>query len=199
MITLVHDTNDGCEYWSKEMLANERVKYPYVVLSHFAQPLNAENFGNSPVAKVLYKGESESDAKNVWKSNNALENFLIYGDLCLRSEDRRWLDVSDLDYYVNRKPGTNSINYPIGWFKFDEKYGKPVLTKELIQTNEDVWYLIRVHDIDLDKLSYIGQIVLKSISKLEAVQRWEKDAADTLNTGLGRHYYIFNPKEFLSN
>ena len=44
MITIVYDTNDGSEYWSEEILAKERNNYLYVVLSSFAQPLEADNF-----------------------------------------------------------------------------------------------------------------------------------------------------------
>ena len=65
---MVYDTNDGSEYWSEEILAKERNNYLYVVLSSFAQPLEADNFDISSVAKVLYKGDSEKDAAKAWNT-----------------------------------------------------------------------------------------------------------------------------------
>ena len=94
---------------------------------------------------------------------------------------------------MKKEPKTKGINYPIGVFEYSEDFGDSVLTKELIETNENIWYLVRVYDIDLSKLSYIGQVVLKTESKLEAVLRWQNDANDEWKIGIGRHYYIFNP------
>ena len=106
------------------------------------------------------------------------------------------MDVSDLDYYINKEPIIKAICYPIGFFERSEDFGDSVLIKDLKSTKEDVWYLVRVHDIDLSIPDYVGQIVFKTKSKSEAVLRWEKDAEDKLYPGLtGRYYYIFNPSK----
>ena len=72
--------------------------------------------------------------------------------------------------------------------------GEFVLTKNLIDSREDLWYIIRVCDIDLRALSFVGQVVFKSQSKQEAVDFWKIGVDDEKGPAFRRSYYIFNPK-----
>jgi hypothetical protein len=138
---------------------------------------------------VLYKGNSEAEAKKIWKYKAILNNILFCEHGFFGSEIRCWFDVSDVEY-IPHGIETKVVNYPVGFFEPDEALGEMVLTAPIVEASEDLWYVVRACDIDVTVPSLVGQIVYKGSSKQEAVDVW----LDYKDGGFSS-CYIFNTSQ----
>jgi hypothetical protein len=186
MLELRHNKETGSEFLTNEQIVGQLNTYKYIVVGMFFRD---EDFDGASTAPVLYKGDSEAEAKKIWKDKAMLDNILFCEHGFFGSEIRCWLDVSDVEY-IPHSVETKVVNYPVGFFKPDESLGGMVLTAPIEETAEDLWYVVRVCDIDLTMPSLVGQIVYRGSSKQEAVDVW----LDYKDGGFSS-CYIFNPSK----
>jgi len=186
MLELRHNKENGGEFLPKEQIVRQLSIHKYIVVGMFCRD---DDFGGASTAPVLYKGDSETEAKKVWKEKAMLNNILFCEHGFFGSEIRCWLDVSDVEY-IPHGIETKVVNYPVGFFEPDDSLGEMALTAPIEETAEDLWYVVRVCDIDLTVPSLVGQIVYKGGSKQEAVDVW----LDYKGGGFSS-CYIFNPSQ----
>jgi hypothetical protein len=186
MLELRHNKENGGEFLTKEQIAGQLNTYKYIVVGMFCRD---EDFDGATTAPILYKGDAETEAKKVWKEKAMLNNILFCEHGFFGSEIRCWLDVSDVEY-IPHGIETKVVNYPVGFFEPDDSLGEMALTAPIEETAEDLWYVVRVCDIDLTVPSLVGQIVYKGGSKQEAVDVW----LDYKGGGFSS-CYIFNPSQ----
>jgi hypothetical protein len=136
---------------------------------------------------ALYKGSSEAEAKKIWLGKPSIQNHLFceYG---IFKEPRCWIDLNDVKHDFD----PIIANFSIGFYPPDDSLGEMVLTRPIMLDAENLWYVVRVCDVDLPGRSYIGQIVYRGSSKQEAVNEWMKYRHRVGNTDISS-CYIFNP------
>jgi hypothetical protein len=186
MLELRHNKENGGEFLTKEQIVEQLCTHKYIIVGTFCKD---EDFDGATTAPVLYKGDSEAEAKRIWKDKAMLDNILFCEHGFFGSEIRCWLDVSDVEY-IPHGVETTAVNYPVSFFEPDGSLGELVLTVPIIETAEDLWYVVRVCDIDLTVPSLVGQIVYKGDSKQKAVDAW----LDYKGSGFSS-CYIFNPSQ----
>ena len=195
MLGFVHDMEGTDEYVTLEQIKEQLTPGQFIVTGYFAAA-NSENGANGEktVAKVLYKGDSEANAKAVWihdekfTSNPTICNYLFCEHGFFSGAFRTCLDLDEA--VIRNGVETSRINYPISIFDSpDEALGEFVYIKMLKQSGENAWYVIRVYDIDIIARSFVGQVVHKDAKRDVAIDVWDKAAEENG----GKHYYIFNP------
>jgi len=171
MLTLYYNETDGNEYWTHEQIEANQSSYSFIVVGMLLPATN----GNDMVAPVLYKGDSEEEAKKIWLTEPMMSNFIVHNGKTVSSEYRYWLDIKDVDYedgVPGIPPKIEGINYLVKFYSPDPNLPRPVHTRQLKEANNKMWYTVRITDLDIHVPSFVGQIIYCGASKQEAVDAW---------------------------